>query len=199
MFMPLFCCIFVFSNARSAEGGEREGDGGLSPGLVELQNLESIGTSSGEATEPGEAGQGEQPAQAIGDQGPREELWRAQHDIPTYLQLLEMEHIFQHSRYPSAALPQELARIMDVPEATRQVYFKKRTAIWRRQQRPLRLRLVQRHLGRNLVQTVQCHHSSGARIRTGYSGGRVTRTDKTIDVNHLMLQTNYNLAEYLVA
>ncbi|KAI5127762.1 Alx Homeobox Protein 1 [Manis pentadactyla] len=109
--------------ARPAEGGEQEGGGGdhggQAPGLVEVRNLEAVGTGSREAREPGEAGQEEQPAQAaIGDPEPREEPQRAQRHPCTYSQLLLMEYVFQHTGYPSTALRQELAGIVDVSEAT---------------------------------------------------------------------------------
>lgn len=98
-----------FAEARPAEGGEQEGDGGdhggQAPGLVEVRNLEAVGTGSGEAREPGEAGQEELPAQAaIGDPEPREEPQRAQRHLSTYSQLLLMEYVFQHTGYPSMAL-----------------------------------------------------------------------------------------------
>ncbi|XP_073083633.1 uncharacterized protein [Manis javanica] len=146
--------------ARPAEGGEQEGDGGdhggQAPGLVEVRNLEAVGTGSGEAREPGEAGQEELPAQAaIGDPEPREEPQRAQRHLSTYSQLLLMEYVFQHTGYPSMALRQELAGIVDVPEATVQVWFRRRRAIWRRQQRPLRFRLPHPVLlGRTTVLTL---------------------------------------------
>lgn len=97
------------TEARPAEGREREGDngdhGGQASGLVEVRNLEAVGTGGREAREPGEAGQGVQSAQtAIGNQEPREEPQQAQHHLPTHLKLLEMERVFQRTRYPRAAL-----------------------------------------------------------------------------------------------
>ncbi|XP_027463089.1 homeobox protein ESX1-like [Zalophus californianus] len=92
---------------------------------------------------PGQPGPGGPPLQApVTGPAPAQGQPTTLRVMFSLFQLRELENFFQRTQYPNAFMRQELARLIDVPEARVQVWFKNRRAKWRRHQRALRFRNV---------------------------------------------------------
>ncbi|XP_067579161.1 homeobox protein ESX1-like [Pseudorca crassidens] len=137
----------------AAAEGKEAGDEGEGKEGCEV-SVGAAGPADGESREAeaeAEAGGGEGGEQGVEEQPPRaavegpeaaEGRRRAPRARFTQAQVQDLEHVFQHTQYPTALMRKELARRLGVTEARVWAWFKSRRAKCRRHQRAVMLRNV---------------------------------------------------------